>query len=71
MGMTWKIGAAAKKNGAAAKPAAKTPQINLEVKPTTGFGPGVVEVTVKDGDKSKGSSYVVTSPRSYAFRKKA
>jgi hypothetical protein len=43
--------------------------ISLEVTARTDVANGMYEVSVKVDNQSKGSSYILTSPRSLAFRK--
>jgi hypothetical protein len=47
----------------------KAPEVNVEVKTRTDVGAGVIEVTVQVDDKPAGSSFVLTSPRNFAFRR--
>jgi hypothetical protein len=47
----------------------KAPEVSIEVKTRTDVGAGVIEVTVQVDDKPAGSSFVLTSPRDFAFRK--
>ncbi|MCK1639594.1 hypothetical protein IVA95_18730 [Bradyrhizobium sp. 157] len=44
-------------------------EISLEVKARTDVANGMYEVSVTVDNETKGSSYILTSPRSLAFRK--
>jgi hypothetical protein len=45
-------------------------EVRVEVKDRSDVGNGFYEVTVTVDDRSKGSSFVVTAPRRFAFREK-
>ena len=47
----------------------KAPEGSVDVKTRTDVGAGVIEVTVQVDDRPAGSSFVLTSPRNFAFRK--
>ncbi len=47
----------------------KAPGVNVEVKTRSDVGAGVIQVTVQVDDQPAGSSFVLTSPRNFAFRK--
>ncbi len=58
-----------KERGRLAGAASTGKDISLEVTAREDVAAGMYEVSIKVDNESKGSSYVLTSPRSLAFRK--